>query len=122
MECKKNNDDRKECPYFVAGLMQELRNFTEKYAFQYEGCKLLGNDDCPYEFCNKDISNLSKDEKNKWIDLYDSFSVTPENILHQELSENQKLELLAGYLDGNRTPLHKEELILKYLEKCDIKE
>ena len=112
MECKKNNDDRKECPYFVAGLMQELRNFTEKYAFQYEGCKLLGNDDCPYEFCNKDISNLSKDEKNKWIDLYDSFSVTPENILHQELSENQKLELLAGYLDGNRTPLHKEERII----------
>lgn len=116
MECKKNTDDKKRCPYFVAGLMQQSRASTEAYAFRYKECDSLGVDDCPYELRNKDISKLSEDERKKWIALFDSFSVTPENILHKELSDNQKLKLLSGYLDGNRTPLHKEEERIIYTE------
>ncbi len=101
------------CHYSTTNQIRQINAFTYSYAYKYPDCAdSLDCNECPYNH-SKTITSNNKD---KFINYLNQFRTTPENVVRDQLSDDQKLELFLVHLDEYRTPFHKEEERIIYTE------
>lgn len=112
-------EKEQECHHYAATLCKQVNDFTNSYAFKYPDCTILlsnGEKICKYKLKEEKVTDLNNEQKNAFIQIWDKYFITPENVLHHELNEEQKLTLFIESFDEYRTPFRKEEERIIYTE------
>ena len=107
-----------ECGIPSVMLQNQINQFTASYAFKYPDCnKMLWNcSKCPYNMNDENIMPIDDEDRGLVLKYYNRFNITPEDICHKELDDDQRIELIRSIFDNYRTVFRKEEERIIYTE------
>lgn len=98
-------------------LAEQLNKFTNSYAFKYPTyVNPINCNECPYELVKLEYDELSDEQKEALVKLYDDYCITPKYSTGEDITKEHKAKLISKYLDEDRTLFRREEERIIYTE------